>query len=347
MRMPRFKLFIFIVLLAFNACWKEQHHEITAPVIPSYNLLGTVIDIDDLTAVPGCSLMVRPVALLYEDSTYSGHEIVCDSLGQFEASGLIPGTYSIVTYRDGFDMTSEIMMMGHEDRQIEIKLPKVLVARTRYSVENLDARFNIPQIDGIEWLDDGDAIIVTPSNGEAHFLAKGRPGDMFYGIGNPDSIAMNPEFWGLTFLESFWVGGGNLFDYRLYALDTVTGTIIDQIDTEYQVMDLTNDGEALMVTSAIRKVLRYDIHTKTKIASHDLGFENPGGIATSGSEIWISGSADHYIFQFDPEMNPEKTYRPVYIDDDGNRSWMGEIKYLSFDSKGRLWATDGMNLYKF
>ncbi|MBN1154862.1 hypothetical protein JXB12_08115 [candidate division KSB1 bacterium] len=338
---------IFTTISFINGCWNRQSHEITAPVVPSYKLMGQVVDMVDLTGVPSCSLSIRPFALLYDDSTYSGYDLVCDSSGAFEVSGVIPGSHHITIYREEFYAANEIIMMPHEDRDIELKIPKILVSKTRYSHGNPKENLNVPQIEGLHWMDRDHAVIVTRSEADKAYLAIGQPGDRFFLIGNPDSVFHNPEFWGVTFLKTFWVAGGELFDYKLFSIDNVSGIISDSIATDYQIMDLFSNGTSLWVTSAIGKVYEYDIDSKVQISVHDLAFEYPGGIAQKGNEICISGFSDYFFYQFDSAMNPTNIYIPYYINEEDEKSRITRVSYLCYDVNGRLWASDGVNLFKF
>jgi len=337
----------FIVLFIYwTNCWKEQDHQITAPQTPNYVLNGQVLDIDDFTAVSGCSLSIKPASLLYEDSTFIGHQVITDSNGIFEAPGLIPGHYSISVYRDDIYIHNESLMMLHEDRSVEIKIPKILVSRLRISISEMMPNLDETDIYGLQWLNDGRLSIIKNQD-SMRVIAVGEQGDVFDMIGNPLLISKNPPFWGITFLNSYWVAAGELFNYKICAVDTSSGLVIEQIETPYKVNDLTADGVSLFVTSASGKVYVYDIQTKTYSYRFDVAFENPSGIACYSSQIWINGFSENYFYHFDLNMQNQKTYRPVFIDEDGNWSWISFTKYLSFDESGHLWASNGTMFYKF
>ena len=125
----RFKaLLVCFFALCCLSCWDKQRRDLLQPTVPNYILSGYTVDRDNPTTV----LPHTPITLIMEkmlyDVTFPTVSMESDSNGYFQFDEVYPGNYYIRADREGFSVISDMVTIGHEDRVININLPKPLLS---------------------------------------------------------------------------------------------------------------------------------------------------------------------------------------------------------------------------
>jgi len=123
-------LVFLIYTVFFYTCWQRQQHDITRPLVPHYSFSGQTIDMDTGRILPGISIQIRQVKMLY-DVTFGTQTVETDSNGLFTFDPIYPGTYyiSYKAYNYWLDAYDKLVI-AHKDSSVLIKIPKIFFCYT-------------------------------------------------------------------------------------------------------------------------------------------------------------------------------------------------------------------------
>ncbi|MBN1154863.1 hypothetical protein JXB12_08120 [candidate division KSB1 bacterium] len=341
---------LLIMMLCLN-CWEVQDNQVTAPEIPNYRFSGHTFDIDSHETLPNCVVTLNSVELIY-DTEFTPTFDTTDSMGYYCFNDVTPGTYQIEVKRGRFIVLSQNVVVQHEDRDLDLDLPKVIVANTYYQPVGSNGNRQYPRLHGIHWKDSATLAGIWEWKDWSGDLGRWRVVTGFFGspftiIGERTFREENPQFWGITYLISYWVCGGNGFNNKIYIVYPGDGKISGEIDVPYQILDLTNDGDHIWGISANGKAIKFSNHAAVVETIYDTANPNPSGISWDGENIWTSDKELNYIYQHIDDFSIGNTYVPYLDSGFGNLNIINGIKYLTFDANGRLWASDGYSVYCF
>lgn len=337
------KTFLVILALFTLNCWKKQHHEISAPETPVYTLSGFFVDKDTGDTMKDVIVKLVAVQLLYDyDFTEASDTSKAD--GSFLFEKITPGMYSIQAFRDMFPVIDQNLVMQHEDKYVEIALPKYILARQTFAPPDY------PWFSGICWK--------TPSE----MAGSGYAGDKysarrailvgnyengFREVGQARYTKNNPRFsfYALAYLGTFWTTDGNS---AILSINSSKGNVSGTVTTSFTIRDLTSDQNNLWATTSLGKIVKFGNHPSIVEHVYDISAQQPYGIAWSGSNMWIYDLEQNLLQKLDANFHVIKSFRPFAWDDENKRYFMLDgIKYLAFDFSGHLWANDAESVYKF
>jgi len=343
---------LLLLILLFVNCWKEQEHEISAPEIPNYTLSGYTYDIDSHDIITNSEVTLVAVDLVYDDAEFVSASDTTDSTGYYNFSNITPGTYSLNVKTGRFRVLSEEIVVDHEDKIKDLKLPKVLIADKVYKPAGSNGNREYPRLHGIHWKDYGTLCGVWLWKDYGDDAPRWRVVAGFFGsefsiIGERSFRDENPEFWGITYSTNYWVCGGSGFNNKIYIIYPGDGRVSGSIDVPYKMLDLTSDGTNIWGVSANGKAIKFGVHASVVENVYDVENEHPSGIAWDGSNIWTNDASVGYIYQHTNDFGVQTTYIPYLDSGFGNYNVINGIKYLTFDHGGNLWASDEYTVYKF
>ena len=113
--------------ILLSSCWEKQNHAILRPEIPHYQLTGSVVDIDTGGGLPGVSLTLQSVQMIY-DVPQMDTTLQVDSTGFFSVDTIYPGSYLLNIYRAGYPVIDKPLVVEHEDKEVLIEAPTPWIA---------------------------------------------------------------------------------------------------------------------------------------------------------------------------------------------------------------------------
>lgn len=352
-RRPVQMLLIGFFLIPTAHCWKKQAHDIVSPKIPHYLLSGTIRDIDTEEILKGCEVRVVTHELIYETEPIDMIDTT-DAFGFYEFEGVVPGEYFLIVKRGQYQVNSDHVVISHEDKTFDSRVPKVLLSTLRYYYEgsNIYGSRKSPKLNGICWIDPSTLAGVWPWKEHSDDLLRYRivTGDYQIGfkiLGESKMETEIPEIWGLTFLTGYYTfaKSSSYPYYKLLSINPSDGNIQKEIDFPYSGQDLTQDGQNIWAITNSKRILQLSSNGSKIIQEYKIPNENPGGIGWNGQTIWTSDMGAELIYEHDQNLGIKKTFRPIYENRYLNSYTISGIKYLSFDNNKELWASNGNTIY--
>ena len=124
--MQRVYIFIICIPLVLS-CWNKQNNDVTRPLIPNYIFSGQAVDMDSAEPLPGISIKLQGVNMLYEKD-FGTQVLQTDSLGMFAFDSVYPGSYNLSMERNGFFINETKFEMSHRDSSALLLVPKIMIA---------------------------------------------------------------------------------------------------------------------------------------------------------------------------------------------------------------------------
>lgn len=300
-------------------------------------MTGTVVDFDSRLILPGVVVQVIARGLLFETEVISVSDTT-DSLGRFTFSELVPGRYDIFGLREERPVGLYQIVIFDTDREIRLPLPKPIDA---LRVVDL-SKMNPPEFQGFCWKYSGTFAAIgfwDAGKYSENRVFEGNFNSGFQVLGQKRITPINPEFYGLTYLERYWMCDST----NLLNINATTGKFDSAIPVPFKLLDLTNDGKNIWGAMEGNRLLKFD---QFSIEIFNLPLAGLEGIAWDGQQIWVGDSQLGLIFKLDENLNPVKTFRPFYVDEFFRPVPIETCRYLAFDPAGHLWVGDGSELFE-
>jgi WD40 repeat protein len=119
------KIFIILIaiILLFLSCWDRQSHEISAPIIPTYNLKSKIIDIDTRKFLPDIEVKLEASQLSDGSVDFKSQLVTSNESGEVTFENLYIGVYKLYFYRDRFLILQRGYFQNYGDSTLTIELP--------------------------------------------------------------------------------------------------------------------------------------------------------------------------------------------------------------------------------
>jgi len=326
--MRSFKLIIInvIPLILIINCWKKQHHDVTAPEMPHYTVLGFARDVDSKIPLQNVTVAI------------DNEKTITDSLGFYRIEKVYVGMHTIEVIRDSYRAFAKDFFLSYADRQLDLKVPKPLLA------EPIDIPM-LSLIGGICPVDNSIAIMpfenstkekpwfsaeIYEMSGERTFTKVNSFKERF----TADAYAMGLEHvWG-----SYWFCINDMAaPTTLYEI-TAKNKIRTKLSFPYFVKDLTFDGHDFWMTNGRQKIIKAS-GLGEHFEEHFAPGSSTSGISWDGKSIWSSDEKENLLFQYDENMSVIRTFKPFIDRKIDDKTFINYLSHLTFDSKGNLWGS--------
>lgn len=330
--------YLFGICLLFVSCWERQRHDITAPETPHYQLTGQVLDRDSRRILSNIVVQIQVRGLLFE-TDFSAAADTTDSLGRFAFPSLVPGLYEIFGMREKHPVGRQQILVFEADRQIEMLLPKPVDALRRVNL----AKKAPHGFSGFCWKYSGTLAGVgfwDAGKFSENRVFEGHFDTIFEVLGKKNYTPINPDFYGLTYLERYWTCDST----NLLSISSITGKFESTIPVPFELIDLTNDGKNIWGSMDRNRLLKFDLISMQVFQLPTTALE---GIAWDGQYLWVADAELQLLFQLDADLQIRKTLSPFFIDPFFTPIPLESLRYLSFDADGHLWLGSEAWLYEF
>jgi len=346
--MPHFrkKLLLVLLLLTIFDCWKKQDHEIAAPKIPVYTITGKALDMDSADPLVNVIVSITAVDLMYDTDFVSAVDTT-DNMGHFSFEGISPGTYFLIAYRQSFPVVEENIVVEHADKNLDLALPKYLLARRCFSPPYY------PHFTGIFWksADVLAGVTIWQEHGDdprVSTIIQGNFTDGFHRLGANRYTLSNPLFYALAYSGRYWTTDGNSPYTTVYSIDNAKGNVEGATRTKFTIRDLTSDKQNIWASTDLRKIVKFGNHPSIVEEMVDVPAEQPYGIAWSGTNMWLYDFGSGLLLDLKENYAIRNSYRVFGWDEINKRLFpIYSIKYLAFDYAGNLWGCDDACVYEF
>jgi len=331
------RLILFIVL--FLNCWERQRHAIQAPETPHYCFSGNTRDLNTDEILPDINIELIRRDLLFESDFTSAIDTT-DSLGNYNFSSVVPGSYQLLARKGIHQVFEKNVLIINEDRFLQLHLPGCLVTTVqKYKGIPSELRFS-----GFHWkYEQTMAGVAIYENNNEYRVFEGNFQEGFSVVGKKRLPPKNPSFYGVTFLNHYWL----CQDSNLVFLNSTTGQIDASIKLPFELVDLTNDGERLWASTRKSKILKFEPYPSRLYQEIKISDSILGGIAANDNDLWIFNPEQFLVYQFDHDLNLRNTYRLFYLNEWYNSEIVTNAKFMAFDFSGNLWVGDENQLFVF
>jgi hypothetical protein len=330
--------YLFGICLLFISCWERQRHDITAPEIPHYHMTGQVFDRDSRRILPNIEIQVRARGMLFE-TDFSTAADTTDSLGYFSFPSLVPGLYEVFGMRENRPVGLLQLLIFDADRQIELLLPKPVDA---VRVVNFSKKEPYRFL-GFCWKYSGTLAGVgywDAGKFSENRVFEGHFETAFEVLGKKNVTPMNPDFYGLTYLDRYWTCDST----HLLSISSITGKFESTIPVPFELIDLTNDGKNIWGSMERNRLLKFDLYSMEVFQLPTAALE---GIAWDGQNLWVADAELQLIFQLDANLQIIRTISPFFIDAFFKPHPLETYRFMAFDPAGHLWLGNEALLFEF
>lgn len=330
-----FRIIFVLSFLFLISCWNKQEHDITRPAVPFYQLSGNAVQMGDTTQVARDIRVEISAAQMTYDVNFQTQDIMADSSGFFHFDTVYPGMYTLNWYQNEYRIADKTIFMSHEDRWLQLTVPKILQSEDDIIRNNTPGPVGGPLL--ISWK--GQKAWVT---GSYRVQLKSYPA--IYrteAVTNGQVITLTPELYFDTPIpEYYYMDVKGQLLYMAFAtdvgiLDLSDGQVLDAMDLDSQsrLSGITHNSRGFWTT--YQRFLQFrgeDIRTVNE--SYDTEASVLTAVTAVGNTFYAYDNVRELLVHLKSDGTILSSYR-LYGDDPYYWLHPIDVEYSSYYN--RLW----------